>query len=301
MSQFKTLFETANQEASPVVASFGTDGVTIPTTLTVTGSDGNGISISAVNSGEFNKPPDEFFIVSATDPNVAADKAIANGFVQPDTFDDPRKIIPTQGRDDLNFYIEMVDEKLNPVNISIAGGEFNLRALRLGVNPRVLTVNSAKIVSRYQTLTRWVEEHWGDELDNISLQGTTLSFILFPQDVPGSQGGGLNVSTRQLTSPYQELQQIIRIYQVNGLVYQDEKGDDGKNVVVEVEGFDGIVETFNNHPRLGMVKERFYIKLSYDYGIFIGYFESFDVIEEATAPYRLSYNINFKAEKVIWK
>lgn len=279
------------------------DGISkvLQTSLFISGSDSNGLSIST--GTPLKRVPDEFFVISADAETTSTDN-----FSKADTYDDPRRKLSKEERDDLNFYIEMVDENLKAVDLPTSNPNIKLRALRLGVNPQSLSINSAKIVNRYPTLTRWVEEHWGDELDNIAIQGSTLAFILFPnQSKTGNEFGGLNVSERNLTSPYQELQQLVRIFQTNGLIYQEERDTDTKgntqNIVVEVEGesvFDDTV-VFSSHPRLGMIKERLYVKLSYDYGIFIGYFESFDVVEDASSPYRMTYSINFKAEKTVWK
>lgn len=300
----KSLFDTVfgNDTAPTSVDPLENTSKVVQTSLFIAGSDRNGLTISTSNP--LKRVPDEFFVISADDDK----SSVTSGVV--DTYDDPRKKLAKQERDDLNFYIEMVDENLRTVDLPTSNPNIILRALRLGVNPNSISINSAKIINRYQTLTRWVEEHWGDELDNIAIQGSTLAFILFQnQSVSGNQNGGLNTSERNLTSPYQELQQLVRIFQTNGLIYQEERDTDtsgnSTNIVVEVEGegeevFDDTV-IFSSHPRLGMVKERLYVKLSYDYGIFIGYFESFDVVEDSASPFRMTYSINFKAEKIIWK
>ncbi len=299
MSLFNTIFggDTEPTEPNPLE---GTSKV-LQTSLFVSGSDSDGISIGSSNP--LKRVPDEFFVISAE-----VEGTTTNTFTKADTYDDPRRKLSKEEKDDLNFYIEMVDENLKTVDLPTSNPNIRLRALRLGVNPQSLSINSAKIVNRYPTLTRWVEEHWGDELDNISIQGSTLAFILFPnQSLLGNEFGGLNVSERNLTSPYQELQQLVRIFQTNGLIYQGEKDTDSngntENIIVEVEGQSVLDDTvdFPVHPRLGMVKERLYVKLSYDYGIFIGYFESFDVVEDAASPYRMTYSINFKAEKTVWR
>jgi hypothetical protein len=56
-----------------------------------------------------------------------------------------------------------------------------------------------------------------------------------------------------------------------------------------------------NHPRKGMIKERLYIKLNYDYLILYGRFESFDVIEDSTVPFKFKYSAIFKSERTIYK
>ena len=53
-----------------------------------------------------------------------------------------------------------------------------------------------------------------------------------------------------------------------------------------------------NHPRKGIIKERLYIRMTYDYLTLFCRFETFDIMEDVTKPFRLTYNIIFKAEKL---
>lgn len=292
---FKTIYDSIFGVQPVTTNPLDSTSKVVYTNISVSASDSAGLIIDT--GGSTKKNVNSFFVVST-------ESAKTSDLVS-DTFDDNRRKLSKPNRDHLNFYIEMVDSSLKTVDLPTSNTNIKLRGLRLGVNPSSLSINSAKIINRFQTLTRWVEEHWGDELDSISLQGSTLAFILFEnQSVLGNVNGGLNTSERNLTTPYQELQSLVRIFQSNGLIFQGEKDTDlNGNIqltVVPVEGSDDVVE-FPSHPRIGLIKERLYIKLSYDYGEFIGYFESFDIVEDSAKPFSLTYSINFKAEKVVWK
>jgi hypothetical protein len=50
----------------------------------------------------------------------------------------------------------------------------------------------------------------------------------------------------------------------------------------------------------GFIKLRYWIVISYGYSSYRGYFESFDVTEDAKTPYRFIYNAVFKAEETVY-
>lgn len=172
----------------------------------------------------------------------------------------------------------------------------NVTSLKLNTSPASLIVNGSKKINRTQTLTRWVEEHWGDELDQISFGGTTFSFLDYKVGMRG-----LDVESRELTEPFKELRHLVDIYKTNGCVYQGQRIERG---MAPREFFNYLEPTLSRvvkrHPRSGMMKKRIYIKLSCDFAIMIGYFDSFDVVEQADKPHSLEYQVSFKSEHTIW-
>lgn len=201
------------------------------------------------------------------------------------------------------------------VNIPTAEGSSAISSLKLNLSPSSLTINTGKKIQRTQTLTRWVEEHWGDEMDQISFSGSTFAFLDY-----GYNKEGLSVNKRTESDPYLELQHLVKIYQANGCIYQ--KADlnldaiDSKDMVIEqsldLSLFKAQERSFfnyanpslpfrvNKHPRSGMVKSRLYVRLKSDIVENIGYFDSFDVIEDASKPFNLSFNVSFKSELTKW-
>jgi hypothetical protein len=201
------------------------------------------------------------------------------------------------------------------VNVPTAEGSASISSLKLNLSPNSLTINTGKKIQRTQTLTRWVEEHWGDEMDQISFTGSTFAFLDY-----GYNKEGLTVAKRTDTDPYKELQHLVRIYQANGCIYQ--KADlnldaiDSKDMVneqtLDLSVFKAQERSFfnyadpsnpftvNKHPRSGMVKSRLYVRLKSDIVENIGYFDSFDVIEDANKPFNLSFSVSFKSEQTKW-
>ncbi len=177
-------------------------------------------------------------------------------------------------------------------NIATATGE-EVTSLILNMSPNSLVVNSAKKVNRVQSFTRWVEEHWGDEIDQISFSGNTFAFI--------TEDYGLAVVNRDTSSPYKELQHLVNIYLLNGAVYhKEEDSTQDRRMFWDYTSAGKASVTINRHPRAGLISMRLYIKLSCDFAQFTGYFESFDVTEDALNPYRMAYTVSFKSEYTKW-
>jgi len=203
---------------------------------------------------------------------------------------------------EIPFLIQMVDRDFKSYGIGIAGNTI-LTSVKLTPNPETFTINSSKIINRYNTMTRWVEEHWGDEIDNITFSGSTYSF--FAHQTEGIPEVGLTLKYRNGTKSYEMLRELSKIFQVNGMIYQDNKTYEGSGV--DLAGYTSPTDIYLNdpdysnfilrHPREGLAKERLYINMQFDYVSVLGYFENFDIVEEEGSPFRMTYNSVFKAEK----
>lgn len=192
------------------------------------------------------------------------------------------------------FLIQMVDSNLRTHGIVI--DDILISSIKLNPNPTTLTINSSKIINRYHTMTRWVEEHWGDEIDTITFSGSTFSFFARPAE--GHQGSGLALRDRQNTKPYILMKELVKIFRYNGTIYQDASTYNQSDATQRFLQYPGISKNFLlNHPRKGMIKERLYVNIFFDYVSFVGYFETFDIIEDAKNPYQFTYNAIFKAER----
>jgi hypothetical protein len=174
--------------------------------------------------------------------------------------------------------------------------EKNIMAIRLLINPTTLTSNMAKIINRTQTMTGWVEDHWGEELDTITCQGSTASFVLgsnplrptsdmIDRDTARSEFyssvgvddytymmTGLTATYRRNTVSYEQFKKVVDIFQANGCMFDTQ----------------------------GFVRQRNYVQLSYDYSKYKGYFEAFDITEDARNPFRFIYTLTFKSEKTLY-
>jgi len=203
--------------------------------------------------------------------------------------------------------IDWVDSNIKPILIEYQDGS-RLEALKLTPNPESMIINSAKKINRYNTMTRWVEEHWGDEIDSINFSGSTYSFnARLNQD----NYTGLSSVSRNYSESYKLLKSLVNIYRTNGYLYQEPNGYASSPMPIGSvdEMYDySVVNRYllqnpsatGNHPRHGMIRERLYNRISFDYVTLIGYFESFDTTESSSTPFRLIYTSVFKAEKTIW-
>jgi len=202
--------------------------------------------------------------------------------------------------DEKSFIIQMVDSSFKPYGIYVAE-QAVVTALKLLPNPNTLSLNSSKIVNRYQTMTRWVEEYWGDQIDTVTFSGSTYSFFAYENNGGSTPNVGLTVEHRNKTKAYEMLRELATFFTYNGCLYQDSMGYDYSSPITRAFLEDKTNKYFTvRHPRTGMIKERLYVNLYYDYFSLLGYFDTFDVIEESGTPYRMTYNANFKAERTKW-
>jgi hypothetical protein len=137
--------------------------------------------------------------------------------------------------------------------------------LVMHVNPQSLNETHTKKVERIQTRGGFVEQHWGDELSEISADGSTGAFV--------NVYTGLSSVLRQQTIAWDRYQDLYDLFHHNGSVY-----DPYGNIVLQGN-----------------------VMLLYDRGTYIGYFRSFDVEETADAPFVFKVNWSFKVQEIILK
>ena len=188
--------------------------------------------------------------------------------------------------------IEMVDRNKRAVSVTKADGS-RVYGVQFNISPETLTVNSVQVINRFQTLASWVEEHWGSELDQISFSGKSFSFNV------QLESRYLTVISRRDFSAYKELRDLMQLYQTNGLILQGPSVLDSTRQVREfyTPASQLPVRKILTHPRTGMVKERLYVRLTFQgFMQCMGYFESIEVTEDAQNPFQMSYSLNFKSE-----
>ena len=136
-------------------------------------------------------------------------------------------------------------------------------ALVLHVNPTSFNENPTKKVERIQTRGGFVEQHWGDELTEISAEGSTGAFVnIFT---------GLSSIERQKTIAWDRYRDLLDLYYNNGSVY-DPQG----NIVLQGN-----------------------VMLMYDKGTYIGYFVNFSSEETGDSPFTFNISWTFKVEETI--
>jgi hypothetical protein len=222
-------------------------------------------------------------------------------------------------KDVMPFFIEIVkSDGVTPTTIPFppdaSGPNREILGIRLMINPASVSVNLAKIINRTQSMVGWIEDHWGEEIDTVTLQGSSAAFVIGSPSL--AQAGraavsqaadpykadaradfysymgvteynlithttrrmletepGLTVAQRRTTMSYREFKRLIEIFATNGCIFDNQ----------------------------GFVQERRYIRISYDYASYLGYFESIDLNEDANTPFRFTYTITFKSERTAYK
>jgi hypothetical protein len=138
-------------------------------------------------------------------------------------------------------------------------------ALVMHINPQDYSENHTKKVERIQTRGGFVEQHWGDELTDISASGSTGAFMNIYT--------GLSSVLRQKTIAWDRYRDLHDLYRNNGSVY-----DPYGNIVLQG-----------------------HVMLMYDRGTYIGYFRSFEVEETDEQPFVFKLSWNFKVEEELMK
>ena len=136
-------------------------------------------------------------------------------------------------------------------------------ALVLHVNPSNFAESPTKKVERIQTRGGFVEQHWGDELTEISADSSTGAFMNLTT--------GLSSVVRQRTIAWDRYRDLLDLFYNNGSVY-----DPFGNIVLQGS-----------------------IMLMYDKGTYIGTFRTFSVDETGDSPFVFNLSWTFKVEQTI--
>lgn len=136
-------------------------------------------------------------------------------------------------------------------------------ALVMHVNPRNLQESYNQKVERFQTRGGWQEQHWGQDLVEVSADASTGAFM--------NLYSGLSSVLRQRTIAWDRYRDLHDLYLHNGSVY-----DPFGNIVLQG-----------------------HVMLMYDRGTYIGTFRSFDVEETDDSPFAFKINWSFKIEHTI--
>jgi hypothetical protein len=136
-------------------------------------------------------------------------------------------------------------------------------ALISHVNPMSFSETFTKKVERIQTRGGFVEQHWGDDLTEISVDQSTGAFI--------NLNTGLSSVLRQRTIAWDRYRDLYDLYRNNGSVY-----DPFGNIVLQG-----------------------WILIMFDRGTYVGTFRTFSVEETDDSPFAFKVSWTFKVEHVI--
>jgi len=136
-------------------------------------------------------------------------------------------------------------------------------ALVLHVNPATFSENFNKRIERFQTRGGFVEQHWPDDLTEISADGSTGAFMNIYT--------GLASLLRHRTIAWDRFRDLYDLFHNNGSIH-----DPTGNIVLQGQ-----------------------IMLMYDRGTFLGTFRTFAFEEIDESPYAFTLNWTFKVEHII--
>lgn len=168
----------------------------------------------------------------------------------------------SHGVDSRRSFVPMAFQVTSPVNTRLA---LLPHSLVMHINPQSLSESHAKKIERIQTKGGFVEQHWPDELSELSAEGTTGAFMNIYT--------GLTSVMRQKTIAWDRYRDLYDLYRNNGAVY-----DPFGNVVLQG-----------------------HIMVMYDRGVYLGKFRNFSVNETDDSPFAFKVNWTFKVEETILK
>ena len=146
--------------------------------------------------------------------------------------------------------------------------------LVLHVNPQSMSLKYSRQVERIQTWGGWVEQHWGDAVNNISFEMATGGMMRLYSGLSHTTNPSFG-GTRRETIAYDKYLDILALFKNNGSVYD-------VNGVIVLQGI---------------------IKVMFDGGIYLGWFDDFSVTESSEKPYQFTMNASFTVhrEEMTWK
>ena len=142
--------------------------------------------------------------------------------------------------------------------------------LVLWANPSEMSFSYTRKVERIQTRAGWVEQHWGDDAQSMSITAASGGFMRLYSglsNVTNPAYGG----TRRETLAYDRYLDILALFHNNGSVY-----DAGGQVALQ-----GI------------------IKVTFDGGVYFGWFNSFNVTEDAATPFMFNITLDFDIDREV--
>ena len=208
-----------------------------------------------------------------------------------------------KGYDKIPFHIQTVDKDGTAKIFTSQGLTFV--GLNLLINPATMNANLSKIINRTPTMTGWIEDHWGEELDTVTFAGSTAAFI-WGGPRPDFAMGSLSDSPQEIRDTFNNYLNIPNLAPADPVGPGDHSGLTVKRRrdVLSYDEFRRIMNIMNaqacTYDIRGFVKERFFIEMSYDYAAYRGYFESIDITEDSASPFKFNYIMTFKAEKTLY-
>lgn len=144
----------------------------------------------------------------------------------------------------------------------------------LHTNPRSMKISYEKVIERTQTKGGFVEQHWGDGAQKISFDMTTGGFMRLYSGLAENTSPEMTGGTRRESLAYDSYLDLLALFHNNGSVY-DIHGQ------VALQGM---------------------IQITFDGGVYQGWFTDFTVSDSATpssAPYQFEMSTTFEVNREI--
>ena len=150
--------------------------------------------------------------------------------------------------------------------------------MTLHVNPKNIEYSYEKQHEISRTLSGWIEYYWGDNPTTISLEVASGAFLrpytgltatTGPVSVNGKSYGKSIGGTRRDTITYDKYLDMLALFHNNGSVY-----DLTGRIILQGK-----------------------IKMTFDGGVWFGWFQSFSVTDDATSPYQFTVSLAMQVER----
>lgn len=162
-------------------------------------------------------------------------------------------------------------------------------------NPQSFEVGKQKVFTESQTLSGWVNEHWGNKQDTIACSGITSSKVGRPtSELFGPKP--LKDASDQFAEVDMQLLKLEQIYQLDKERFMSilKAFDPSQSGILSLTGgVDNFKQKITGRKvqSLQSLSQTFII---YRFTIYLGYFTDFKWRERAEAPRVYSYDFNFK-------
>ncbi len=181
------------------------------------------------------------------------------------------------GREDTEFS----REGKRPVIFDILGPDHQTSILPRGVklvlhvNPSSLSIKYARKVERIQTKGGYVEQHWGDDTISIDFDAATGGFMRLFTGLSNVTSPNVTGGSRRETLAYDTYLDLLALFHHNGSVFDSQ----------------------------GQVALKGIIKMTFDAGVYLGWFNTFSVVESTDKPYQftMSGSMDIQDERQVWR
>jgi len=143
--------------------------------------------------------------------------------------------------------------------------------LVLHVNPSSMSIKYEKVIERTQTKSGFVEQHFGDGTQTLDFDMATGGFMRLYTGLSSNTSPIMTGGTRRETLAYDSYLNILALFHNNGSVYDI----------------------------TGQVALQGKVKITFDGGVFFGWFSTFSVTESADKPYQFALSASFEVEREI--